>query len=119
MASPWGAVVSGSSALRVCLQVYQTLRAAVATMYRSEGPLVFYKGLNPTLIAVFPYAGFQFSFYSSLKRAYEWVTPADGKRNGETGRAGELRLPPPHPPASRLLPHHAGKRFPQKRGHRG
>lgn len=63
-------------------KVYRTLRAAVATMYRTEGPLVFYKGLNPTMIAIFPYAGFQFSFYSSLKRVYEWATPAEGKKNG-------------------------------------
>ncbi|XP_070245161.1 mitochondrial thiamine pyrophosphate carrier isoform X2 [Bos mutus] len=64
------------------VQVYKTLRDAVVTMYRTEGPLVFYKGLNPTLIAIFPYAGFQFSIYSSLKRAYEWALPAEGKKNG-------------------------------------
>ncbi|KAM9045152.1 mitochondrial thiamine pyrophosphate carrier isoform 1-T6 [Megaptera novaeangliae] len=62
-------------------RVYKTLRNAVVTMYRTEGPLVFYKGLNPTLIAIFPYAGFQFSFYSSLKHAYEWAMPAEGKKN--------------------------------------
>lgn len=63
-------------------KIYKTLRDAVVTMYRTEGPLVFYKGLNPTLIAIFPYAGFQFSFYSSLKQAYEWAVPAEGKTNG-------------------------------------
>lgn len=52
-------------------------------MYRTEGPLVFYKGLNPTMIAIFPYAGFQFSFYNSLKHMYEWVVPAEGKKKGE------------------------------------
>ncbi|XP_036921709.1 mitochondrial thiamine pyrophosphate carrier [Sturnira hondurensis] len=62
-------------------KVYKTLRDAVATMCRAEGPLVFYKGLNPTLIAVFPYAGFQFAFYNSLKRLSEWVTPAEGAKN--------------------------------------
>lgn len=62
-------------------KVYKTLRDAVATMYRAEGPLVFYKGLNPTLIAIFPYAGFQFAFYNSLKRLYQWVTPAGGAKN--------------------------------------
>ncbi|XP_062071471.1 MIF4G domain-containing protein isoform X5 [Lepus europaeus] len=50
-------------------------------MHRTEGPLVFYKGLTPTLIAIFPYAGFQFSCYSSLKSASEWVVPARGKQN--------------------------------------
>ncbi|KAM9209740.1 mitochondrial thiamine pyrophosphate carrier isoform 2-T6 [Dugong dugon] len=69
-------------ALALQLRVYKTLRDAVVTMYRTEGPLVFYKGLSPTLIAIFPYAGFQFSFYSSLKQAYEWAMPAEGKTNG-------------------------------------
>lgn len=63
-------------------RVYKTLQDAVTTMYRTEGPLVFYKGLNPTLIAIFPYAGFQFSFYNSLKHMYEWVIPGEGKKNG-------------------------------------
>ncbi|KAF6299702.1 solute carrier family 25 member 19 [Rhinolophus ferrumequinum] len=63
-------------------RVYKTLRDAVTTMYRTEGPLVFYKGLHPTLIAIFPYAGFQFSFYNSLKHMYEWVIPGEGKKNG-------------------------------------
>ncbi|XP_045693504.1 mitochondrial thiamine pyrophosphate carrier [Phyllostomus hastatus] len=62
-------------------KVYKTLRDAVATMYRAEGPWGFYKGLNPTLIAVFPYAGFQFAFYNSLKRLYEWVAPAEGVKS--------------------------------------
>lgn len=53
-------------------------------MYRTEGPLVFYKGLNPTLIAIFPYAGFQFSFYSALKHLHQWVLPAEGRKSGET-----------------------------------
>ncbi|XP_017391224.1 mitochondrial thiamine pyrophosphate carrier [Cebus imitator] len=63
------------------VQVYNTLRHAVGTMYRNEGPLVFYKGLTPTLIAIFPYAGLQFSCYSSLKHMYEWAMPAEGKKN--------------------------------------
>lgn len=62
-------------------RVYPTLRAAVVTMCRTEGPSVFYKGLTPTLIAIFPYAGLQFSFYSSLKRVYEWVLPAQTDGN--------------------------------------
>nr|XP_035944596.1 mitochondrial thiamine pyrophosphate carrier isoform X1 [Halichoerus grypus] len=62
-------------------KVYKTLRDAVVTMYRTEGPLVFYKGLNPTLIAIFPYAGFQFSFYSALKHMHKWVLPAEGRKN--------------------------------------
>lgn len=59
-------------------KVYKTLLDAVVTMYRTEGPLAFYRGLQPTLLAIFPYAGFQFSFYSSLKQAYEWLLPGEG-----------------------------------------
>lgn len=37
-------------------------------MCRSEGVLTFYRGLSPTLIAVFPYAGLQFFFYNVFKK---------------------------------------------------
>ncbi|XP_040605986.1 mitochondrial thiamine pyrophosphate carrier [Mesocricetus auratus] len=63
-------------------KIYNTLRDAISTMYRTEGPLVFYKGLAPTVIAIFPYAGLQFSCYRSLKHAYDWVLPPDGKQTG-------------------------------------
>lgn len=63
-------------------KIYNTLREAVSTMYRTEGPWVFYKGLAPTVIAIFPYAGLQFSCYRSLKHAYDWVIPPDGKQTG-------------------------------------
>ncbi|XP_038597878.1 mitochondrial thiamine pyrophosphate carrier [Tachyglossus aculeatus] len=63
-------------------KVYRNLRQAVGSMYRKEGPLAFYRGLVPTLLAVFPYAGFQFSFYRALQQVYEWAVPVDGKRNG-------------------------------------
>ncbi|ERE69132.1 thiamine pyrophosphate carrier-like protein [Cricetulus griseus] len=61
-------------------KIYSNLRDAVSTMYRTEGPLVFYKGLTPTVIAIFPYAGLQFSCYRSLKQVYDWVIPPDGKQ---------------------------------------
>ncbi|KAK7805323.1 hypothetical protein U0070_027162 [Myodes glareolus] len=64
------------------VQIYNTLREAVSTMYKTEGPWVFYKGLAPTVIAIFPYAGLQFSCYRSLKHAYDWVIPPDGKQTG-------------------------------------
>ncbi|KAM5273348.1 mitochondrial thiamine pyrophosphate carrier [Ctenodactylus gundi] len=63
-------------------RVYKNLRTAVVTMYRTEGPWVFYKGLTPTLISIFPYAGLQFSCYRSLKLAYDWAMPADSKQTG-------------------------------------
>lgn len=73
--------------------MYKSLRDAVVTMHRTEGPLAFYKGLTPTLIAIFPYAGFQFSCYSALKSASEWLTPANGKQNGESCPPTTQRCP--------------------------
>uniref|UniRef100_A0A3Q2VDQ1 Mitochondrial thiamine pyrophosphate carrier n=1 Tax=Haplochromis burtoni TaxID=8153 RepID=A0A3Q2VDQ1_HAPBU len=49
-------------------KVYRNLRHAVSTMWRSEGTLTFYRGLSPTLMAVFPYAGLQFFFYNIFKK---------------------------------------------------
>uniref|UniRef100_A0A3Q2CAU9 Mitochondrial thiamine pyrophosphate carrier n=1 Tax=Cyprinodon variegatus TaxID=28743 RepID=A0A3Q2CAU9_CYPVA len=49
-------------------KVYGNLRYAVSTMWRTEGPLTFYRGLSPTLLAVFPYAGLQFFFYNVFKQ---------------------------------------------------
>ncbi|XP_008286272.1 mitochondrial thiamine pyrophosphate carrier isoform X2 [Stegastes partitus] len=57
--------------LSICygaVQVYRNLRQAVTTMWRSEGVLTFYRGLSPTLMAVFPYAGLQFFFYNVFKQ---------------------------------------------------
>ncbi|XP_053155492.1 mitochondrial thiamine pyrophosphate carrier isoform X1 [Hemicordylus capensis] len=60
-------------------KVYRNLRHAVVSMYQNEGLLTFYKGLNPTIIAIVPYAGLQFSFYGLLKRLYDWILPSEGK----------------------------------------
>lgn len=51
-------------------------------MYQTEGPWTFYRGLSPTIIAVFPNAGLQFSFYNILQQFSEWVIPAEGKKGG-------------------------------------
>ncbi|XP_053903770.1 mitochondrial thiamine pyrophosphate carrier [Malaclemys terrapin pileata] len=63
-------------------KVYQNLRHAVVTMYQTEGPLTFYRGLTPTIIAVFPYAGLQFSFYNLLQQLYKRVMPSEGMNAG-------------------------------------
>ncbi|XP_003964644.1 mitochondrial thiamine pyrophosphate carrier [Takifugu rubripes] len=49
-------------------KVYSNLRQAVAMMCSTEGASTFYRGLSPTLLAVFPYAGLQFFFYNFFKR---------------------------------------------------
>ncbi|NXT79327.1 TPC protein, partial [Zapornia atra] len=63
-------------------KIYRSLRHAVVTMYRTEGPRTFYRGLTPTIIAIFPYAGLQFSFYNVLQQFSEWVIPAEGRKGG-------------------------------------
>ncbi|KAK2833546.1 hypothetical protein Q5P01_017435 [Channa striata] len=59
-------------------KVYRNLRHAVSTMCRSEGVLTFYRGLSPTLMAVFPYAGLQFFFYNVFKKL---LAPKPKKEN--------------------------------------
>ncbi|KFQ68819.1 Mitochondrial thiamine pyrophosphate carrier, partial [Phaethon lepturus] len=63
-------------------KIYRNLRHAVVMMYQTEGPQTFYRGLTPTIIAIFPYAGLQFSFYNILQQFSEWVIPAEGKKGG-------------------------------------
>ncbi|NXI73659.1 TPC protein, partial [Anseranas semipalmata] len=63
-------------------KIYHNLRHAVVTMYQTEGPRTFYRGLTPTVIAIFPYAGLQFSFYNTLKQFSEWMIPAEEKEGG-------------------------------------
>lgn len=63
-------------------KVYHNLHHAVVTMYQTEGPRTFYRGLTPTVIAVFPYAGFQFSFYNILQQFSERMIPDEGKEGG-------------------------------------
>ncbi|KAM9746474.1 mitochondrial thiamine pyrophosphate carrier [Menidia menidia] len=48
-------------------KVYNNLRHAISLMWRTEGTLTFFRGLSPTLVAVFPYAGLQFFFYNVFK----------------------------------------------------
>ncbi|KAG7243597.1 hypothetical protein INR49_011154 [Caranx melampygus] len=62
-------------------KVYRNLRHAVSTMCRSEGVLTFYRGLSPTLMAVFPYAGLQFFFYNVFKKMLD-PQPSTGKSGG-------------------------------------
>ncbi|NXG77727.1 TPC protein, partial [Baryphthengus martii] len=63
-------------------KIYRSLRHAVVSMYRTEGPRTFYRGLTPTIVAIFPYAGLQFYFYNILQQFSEWVMPAEGNKGG-------------------------------------
>lgn len=71
-----------SLSLFLVVQIYPNLRHAVVTMYQTEGPQTFYRGLTPTLVAIFPYAGLQFFFYNILQQFSKWVIPAEGKNGG-------------------------------------
>ncbi|XP_053194608.1 mitochondrial thiamine pyrophosphate carrier [Scomber japonicus] len=62
-------------------KVYRNLRHAVSTMCRAEGVLTFYRGLSPTLVAVFPYAGLQFFFYKVFKNFLD-PQPKTGNSGG-------------------------------------
>ncbi|KAF0032628.1 hypothetical protein F2P81_014918 [Scophthalmus maximus] len=62
-------------------KVYRSLRHAVSTMCRSEGILAFYRGLIPTLTAVFPYAGLQFFSYNVFKNLLA-PPPTSGSSGG-------------------------------------
>ncbi|XP_035035565.1 mitochondrial thiamine pyrophosphate carrier isoform X2 [Hippoglossus stenolepis] len=71
--------------LSICfgaVQVYRNMRHAVSTMCRSEGVLTFYRGLSPTLMAVFPYAGLQFFFYNVFKNVLAPPPPKSGNSGG-------------------------------------
>ncbi|XP_034450344.1 mitochondrial thiamine pyrophosphate carrier [Hippoglossus hippoglossus] len=63
-------------------KVYRNMRHAVSTMCRSEGVLTFYRGLSPTLMAVFPYAGLQFFFYNVFKNLLAPPPPKSGNSGG-------------------------------------
>ncbi|XP_034046954.1 mitochondrial thiamine pyrophosphate carrier [Thalassophryne amazonica] len=61
-------------------KVYRNLRHAVSTMCRTEGVLKFYRGLSPTLLAVFPYSGLQFFFYNVFVNTL--ALPPKGRTSG-------------------------------------
>lgn len=52
-------------------KVYKNLFQAANKMYVNEGIRSFYKGLVPTLVQIFPYAGLQFGFYAFFKTLWE------------------------------------------------
>lgn len=62
-------------------KIYRNLRHAVVTMCGSEGVWTFYRGLSPTLMAVFPYAGLQFFSYNVFKKMLS-PAPKAGKSGG-------------------------------------
>ena len=65
-----------------------TMASVLAQLARKEGIPGLYKGVSPTLLGIFPYAGLKFFVYQYLKGVYM-----------EGGRAKEADAsPPPAPP---------------------
>ncbi|XP_008327883.1 mitochondrial thiamine pyrophosphate carrier isoform X2 [Cynoglossus semilaevis] len=62
-------------------KLYRNFGHAVSSMLSSEGVLAFYRGLSPTLLAVFPYAGMQFFFYNVFKNLLA-TPPKSGNSGG-------------------------------------
>lgn len=60
-------------------------------MFRSEGVLTFYRGLSPTVVAVFPYAGLQFFFYNVFKKLLA-PPPKAGNSGGQWRSKSRSRL---------------------------
>eukprot|EP00794_Sanderia_malayensis_P016173 gene16173-17797_t len=52
-------------------KLYRSINEAVACMVKEGGIRTFYKGLVPTLVAIFPNASFQFGFYHLLKLSWQ------------------------------------------------
>ncbi|CAN0313271.1 unnamed protein product [Lampetra fluviatilis] len=63
-------------------RLYRGVLHAVVTMWRGEGLRGFYRGLSPTLAAVFPYAGLQFGFYNVFTRAASSLAARTQRRTG-------------------------------------
>lgn len=56
-------------------KIYTSTSHAIRLMYKEAGLRTFYKGLLPTLLQLFPHAGFQFSFYTLFTSTWEYAMP--------------------------------------------
>ncbi|CAI9571489.1 unnamed protein product [Staurois parvus] len=74
LCNPW-THLGHASLLRGNPRCIKTLRHAIVTMFKTGGFLTFYRGLSPTLLAVFPYAGLQFASYNLLQRVWDAALP--------------------------------------------
>lgn len=49
---------------------YSSVGGTIASVVRTQGPRALFRGLSPTLVAMFPYVGLEFMVYEQLKLAY-------------------------------------------------
>ena len=69
------AIVYPLEVVKTMLTLYpnkcNSIRDALSLVYRSSGITGLYRGLGPTLIAMFPYVGVEFMVYETLKKRWE------------------------------------------------
>mmetsp|Transcript_30857 Transcript_30857/g.61584 ORF Transcript_30857/g.61584 Transcript_30857/m.61584 type:complete len:430 (+) Transcript_30857:269-1558(+) len=69
------AIVYPLEVVKTMLTLYpdrcQSIPDALAMVYRSSGIGGLYRGLGPTLVAMFPYVGVEFMVYETLKKRWE------------------------------------------------
>ena len=78
-----------------------SMAGALSSLARREGVLGLYKGVGPTLLGVFPYAGLKFFVYQYLKKVY-LTSPAaatSGGAHARNKRSRSLRDSPYSPSA--------------------
>ena len=77
-----------------CTGIYETIDCVVQ---KGGGIAGLYRGLVPTLIAMFPYVGVEFMVYETLKRYWEVrITPPRTSAAARPPAAPLRALPPPH-----------------------
>ena len=62
---------SSNSLLKFHPNKCKSIGDALGMVYRSSGVKGLYRGLGPTLIAMFPYVGVEFMVYETLKKRWE------------------------------------------------
>ncbi|XP_072044109.1 mitochondrial thiamine pyrophosphate carrier-like [Amphiura filiformis] len=67
-------------------KTYTGTTQAIRLMYKEAGLRTFYKGLLPTLLQLFPYAGFQFGFYALFNSMWKYTIPKPKVDKQVTGR---------------------------------
>ncbi|KAI8512259.1 hypothetical protein Bbelb_088980 [Branchiostoma belcheri] len=63
-------------------KVYRSIPQAVGSMWREGGPRTFYRGLTPTLVQIFPYAGFQFATFAMFTSAWAYLPQSVSEQGG-------------------------------------
>ncbi|XP_050301587.1 mitochondrial thiamine pyrophosphate carrier [Anthonomus grandis grandis] len=71
-------------------KVYHTMLSATIKIYQTEGPLVLFRGLWPTILQVGPHAGAQFMFYRMFHDLYNRISKSESTTFTSSVFAGSL-----------------------------